>query len=284
MKISFCSIAFRSQPTDIDGIVSILSPLGYDGVEVWGNHLPGKDRDSLNYLAETLTDAGLRVPMISPYFDITGDPESQRQSVVDTKAFCRACEILRAPLLRVFTGVSGSEEATAAQYSAAVRVLREMAAIAAASGVSLALETHPSTLVDSIPAVHRLLDAVDHPAVKINLDIYHMWEVHHDPVWAYEQLRGSVAHVHAKNANLGPVGPEHYPLLHDKHASQQIVGVTYLDNGDMAYQPFLRALQESGYDGFVSVEWFGPNAEAAAEHELAYLNDQVSWLKVQPST
>jgi len=272
VKISFCSIAFRSQPKGIDGIVSILSPLGYDGVEIWGNHLPDKNEDSLNSLVDTLAAAGLRVPMISPYFDITGDPESVRQSIIDTKTFCRTCEILRSPLLRVFTGVSGSDTATIAQYSGAVKALKEMAAIAAASGVTLALETHPGTLVDSIPAVLRLLDAVDHPAVKINLDIYHMWEVHHDPVWAYQQLREAVAHVHAKNANLGPVGPEHYPLLHDKRASQQIVGVTYLDKGDMIYPPFLRALRESDYDGFVSVEWFGPNAETAAAHELAFLS------------
>lgn len=281
MKISFCSIAFRSRPTGIDGIVSTLSLLGYDGVEIWGNHLPGEDEGSLKALAETLTGARLRVPMISPYFDITGGQESVSRSLVDAKKFCRACEILRAPLLRVFTGICGSDAATSAQYREAVGALREMAAIAAASGVSLALETHPSTLVDSVPAVHRLLDAVDHPAVKINLDIYHMWEIHHDPVWAYEQLRESVAHVHAKNANLGPVGPEHYPLLHDKHASQQIVGVTYLDTGDMVYSPFLQALRGSDYEGFVSVEWFGPDAEAAAEHELAYLNNQVSRLKAE---
>ncbi|HEX21661.1 MAG TPA: sugar phosphate isomerase/epimerase, partial [Actinobacteria bacterium] len=38
MKISFCSIAFRKSPKTILEIIPIIADLGYDAIEIWGNH------------------------------------------------------------------------------------------------------------------------------------------------------------------------------------------------------------------------------------------------------
>jgi len=48
-----------------------------------------------------------------------------------------------------------------------------------------------------------------------------------------------------------------------------------LGEGAMDYAPFLRALAEVNYGGYVSVEWFGPEPNRAAETELAYLRQHL---------
>ena len=38
------------------------------------------------------------------------------------------------------------------------------------------LETHPNTLTDTLPSTIELLEEVNHPNLKINLDFLHIWE------------------------------------------------------------------------------------------------------------
>jgi len=46
--------------------------------------------------------------------------------------------------------------------------------------------------------------------------------------------------------------------------------------GDMDYAPFPERLKEKNYEGFISVEWFGGEPWAAAEHEIAHLNESIA--------
>lgn len=272
MKTSFCSVAFRNETYSITDICSFIDSVGYDAVEVWGNHLP-EDADGLAGLAEHLRLLGMRVSMISPYFDLTGDEGAREKSLQRLNHLLEAAGVLGSPLIRVFTGLVGSAEATADQWQAAARCLRAMGERSRERGIRLALETHPRTLVDCVPSAQRLLALVDHPAVGLNLDIYHMWEIHGDAVWVLELLAPHVMHVHAKNARLSEDQRRqaNHPLLHDKQARGRFPGVTSLAEGDMKYQLFLESLQRRRLNGYVSVEWFGEEPEEAARRELAYL-------------
>lgn len=255
-------------PEPLTAIIEAVSDLGYDGIEIWGRHLPGVNVDEL---MSALHDRDLKVSMISPYFDLTGSRDARLMSVKEAGDYIDVAALLGAPLIRGFTGVVGSGDATREQFSACVAALREICARASEKHITVALETHPKTLVDTVPAALRLIEAVDHPHLKLNLDIYHLWEVHFDPIFVVNALFDHVVHVHAKNAAIPP--HSHYPLLHDKQATQDIFGVTRLSEGNMSYPAFLAELAQRDFRGFISLEWFGPDVLKTAAQELAYLRE-----------
>ncbi len=268
MKISLCSIGFRRTAQTLSEIIPIVAAIGFDGIEIWGEHFAGTDPREI---AALLSDSNLEASMISPYFDLTGTAAAREKSVSDADGFIAYAEAIDAPRIRVFTGVVGSLQADREQFDACAKALREVCDKAASSGVTMAPETHPKTLVDTVPGSLALLEAVDRPNLKLNLDIYHLWEIHFDPVAVLEWLFEHTAHVHAKNAKIPP--NSHYPLLHDQQASQDIIGVTPMAEGNMPYTGFLRSLKNKDFKGYVSVEWFGPDVEKTAASELAYLRD-----------
>jgi 3-dehydroshikimate dehydratase len=275
MKISFCSIAFRKTAEPLANIIPMVSEVGYDGIEIWGNHLEG-DGSDLPLIRESLKRHNLAVPMISPYFNITGGEADWERSRELARGCIDYAVALGAPLIRTFTGFIGSEEAGARVRSAATERLARLCDMAAEAGLTLALETHPKTLVDTVPAIKRLLGEVARPNLRLNLDIYHLWERHSDPLWVWSELSPYVRHIHAKNALIPPDDGENYPLFHDKQGLQEIIEVTYLADGNMNYRPFLARLRDDNFKGWISVEWFGREALKAAKHELEWLRAELA--------
>ncbi|MDP1808789.1 MAG: sugar phosphate isomerase/epimerase [Actinomycetota bacterium] len=270
MKISFCSIAFRKTDEPLTAIIPSLAEIGYDGVEIWGNHLVG-DGSDITAVESVLTENNMSVPMISPYFNVTGSKSDWETTLAAAKVYFTYAEALKAPLLRAFTGFLGSEDVEPDAWRSATSRLRVLCDLAAEKDLAVALETHPRTLVDNVAAVHRLLEEVARANLVLNLDIYHMWEKHQDPLWIWEQLKPHVRHVHAKNALIPPSDGDEYPLFHDKQGLQEIGGVTYLSGGNMEYKPFIAALVRDGFSGWLSIEWFGSDPLVAAEHELRWV-------------
>lgn len=272
MKFSFCSIAFRKNHTSLSEIIPRLSHFGYDGLELWANHLSG-GLSQAQEIRKRLDGFGLEIPMISPYFDFTGSQDKWVKSLESAEKFIELAGVLKAPLIRVFTGVVGSKEATEIQWRNCVKGLKIVAQMTAGKGISLALETHPSTLVDNTESTLMLLERVGAQNLRVNLDIYHLWEVHRDPLKVLDALYPHVAHIHAKNAFFSRViqGRDPHPFLHDRQAAQEFQGIAQLKAGEMDYKPFLEELVKREFPGFISIEWFGDNIFETAERELAYL-------------
>ena len=274
MKLSFCSIAFRKLEDPLTSIIPRLAEIGYAGVEVWGKHLRGDGSDTQNIIA-CLEENNMAVPMIAPYFNVTGSQADWQATIIEAETYFTYAVALKAPLVRAFTGFRGSAEVDANEWRIAAKRLAAICDLAAQSGLEVALETHPKTLVDSVDSIHRLLADVARDNLVLNLDIYHMWEQHQDPVWIWEQLKSSVRHVHAKNALIPPGNGDEYPLFHDKQGLQEIGGVTYLGRGNMDYKPFLDSITRDRFGGWVSIEWFGQDPFKAAAHELAWLKNHI---------
>lgn len=276
MKISFCSIAFRKESFSLEEIVPIIAEIGYDGIEIWGNHL-SEDWQKLGEIKRTLDKYSLQVSMISPYFNFTGSFQEWEASLQATEKFIDYAYLLQSPLVRVFTGVAGSDQVSPELRKRCVEGLKKAAAYGELKGIILALETHPCTLTDNIHSTLQLLGEVAADNLKINLDIYHFWEIYRDPVFVLQALSPHIVHIHAKNAILSPEERRKnpHPFLHDRQAQQEFVGVTHLAEGEMEYQPFLRELVRENFSDFLSVEWFGENVQEAAHHELVYLRQQL---------
>jgi 3-dehydroshikimate dehydratase len=254
MLISFCSIAFRE--SKIEDLVPGIARLGYDGIEIWGNHLMEFHRreGEMTTLINLLGDARLSVPVISPYFSFTEGEEKLSSSFQTAKEFVSYSKILQNAAVRVFVGPPGSRDAGEAQWSAVVGSLQRMCD--ENPTVTFCLETHQGQLMDTTASTLEIIRRVGRKNLKVLLDIHNLFAVGEDPVEALRQLYPHIAHVHVKS------------LRGEK--------VCYLDEGDMNYLPFFSALRSSGYNRYLSVEWFGEQVWSAAEHEISILR---SWIR-----
>jgi len=252
MKAAMCSIAWKPDP--IESVLPLIAAAGYTGAELWGPHLDRyvEAAGSLDPLVAQLDRLGLQVPMISAYFDLLNEPDEG--IAIATRHLHYALRV-GAPLVRMFTGGGSSAGANEADWAIIAEVLGEICALAAPYHVTFALETHDGHLHDTTAGTLRLLDAVNRPNLGVNLDIYNLVARGEAPLWALEQLWPWLRIVHLKNVRTIDGAPQPCGLA----------------EGEMDYVPFLRALAARGYEGYVSIEWFGAAPERAAATELAFL-------------
>ncbi len=257
MRAAMCSIAWREDA--IQKVAPRVAAAGYAGIEVWGPHVDRlvAEGGQVAELAQQLGELGLAVPMVSAYFDLARDPEG---SVETARCALGYCQALGSPLLRVFTGGGNSDRASIGAWRAVVAGLRRLCSMAAERGVELALETHDGHLHDTTDSTLRLIRQVGMPNLGVNLDICNLFVRGEDPVAALKRLEPYLRILHLKNSRC--------------EAGRWQSGMP-LGEGAMDYGTFLSALARSHYGGYVSIEWFGPNPDAAAVSELAYLRGEL---------
>jgi len=253
IKPSMCSIGWRDEP--IRSAIEAVSQAGYVGIEVWQPHVERhlEVGGTLASLSALLEQHALTAPMLSGYYDLA---ERAEESLRDLERHAEQAEALQAPMLRMFTGGRSSTEALPAAWDVVTETLQQACDIADKRGLGIALETHEGHLHDTTESTLCLLGSVARPNLFVNLDIYNLYAIGEDPVAALDQLGPHVRMVHLKNAI--------------RQNESRRLGIP-LAEGDMPYAPFLHALAESGYDGYVSIEWFGPLPAEAAISELRYL-------------
>lgn len=257
IRPAMCSIAWRNEP--IERVAPIVAAAGYLGIEAWGPHLDRyvQEHGALAPLAQQFRDLGLQTPMISAYFDLARDLET---SLETARRYLGYADELGAPLIRVFTGGGDSAQASIAVWRAVTAGLKRMCHLAAAAHVDLALETHDGHLHDTTDSTLRLIRQVGEPNLGVNLDIFNLFARSENPVRALKRLLPYMRIVHLKNGAWDGARWQYgRPLA----------------VGAMDYDAFLRALAESNYGGFVSIEWFGDNPQSAAISELDYLHQQL---------
>ncbi len=250
----FCTIAFQSNKwgKDLDvevpigDILPILSDANFDAAEVWWPHVAELSYQELPGLAGQLHNFGLETAMLSPYFDFTGSQQSARESVELGKRVLESADQLDSRGIRCFTGKVGSADADEAQWQRTVESLQELAE--AGPDVVWALETHPRNLMDNVDATRELMQRVDRANVGL---IFQPSTFLGHEMDALDALAPWIRHVHATNKRDG------------QRAS--------LAEGEMDYAAIVQALRDRDFDGYISVEWMGPDPAEAARREGAYL-------------
>jgi 3-dehydroshikimate dehydratase len=235
VKTSFCSIAYKPRPdVGIREIIRDVAAAGYDGVEVWWPHVEGKSEAELGEIRAAAAEAGLAIPMLSPYLgNFNLAMTNYDEMIARARAAAPVAVRLGAPLLRAFVGWTcecSSLTAGEDYWRFNLRGLREMAAIAADHGLAIAMETHERTLVDSVAGVRRLVNEADgRLRVNFQLDDMAANSALPDGVAVYEALKPLVVHMHAPLT--APDSPE---------------------AGELGR--ILAAMRRDGFGGFVSVE------------------------------
>ena len=116
--------------------------------------------------------------------------------------------------------------------------LRYAAERAHSAGIQIAIENEDGFWADTGRRTAALVRAVNHPALAVNWDPGNAFSAGDEPFpEGYQHLRGLVRHVHFKDAVRAPDG-----------TVRQVV------DGQIRWADQIRALEEDGYDGFISVE------------------------------
>jgi len=145
---------------------------------------------------------------------------------------------------------------TTDRYKIMQEACYELASYADSVGAHFAVETGPETSL----ALKEFLDSLNSTGVAVNLDPANLRMVTgDDPVQAVYNLRKYIVHTHAKDGNrLIEVDPGYiYGVLHP--VPQELQGKKFfeevpLGTGSVDFPAYLKALEDIGYRGFLTIE------------------------------
>ena len=126
------------------------------------------------------------------------------------------------------------------------------------AGVRFALEVHPTEIAFDIVTAHRTLDALGgHPAFGFNYDPSHLAYQGVDCVAFIREFAGRIHHVHMKDVwwsdepRRSGVFGGHLEFGH----AERYWEFRSLGRGRVPFEDVIRALNQIGYEGPLSVEW-----------------------------
>jgi sugar phosphate isomerase/epimerase len=143
-------------------------------------------------------------------------------------------------------------------------------------GVKFALEAHPTEIAFDIHSAHLALKALNyHPAFGFNFDPSHFGYQHVDYVRFIYEFSDRIFHVHMKDAYWSDV-PKTVGVFggHMEFGdNRRYWNFRSLGRGSVQFENIIRALNDIGYNGPLSVEWedSGMNREAGATEACAFV-------------
>jgi sugar phosphate isomerase/epimerase len=244
---------------DLEAAFQKLAALGFDGVELMTRRpslldaprvcaLLAKYRLQLTGLCSGHIFGEEGLGLVRP--DLTINPEAitRLKEFVDAAAAFGPTTMVNIGRSR---GVGDPANLEGTLETAAVAI-RELADYAQPKGIRLILEPISR---DEVNFVHSTQDGVDlvkrvdRPNFGLMVDTYHMVREDADMLQSFYTAAPYIWHVHISDSNRRLPG-----------------------SGEIDYQDVVRALEENGYAGFVSLEiqpW--PDPQAAAQRSIEYL-------------
>ena len=201
-----------------------------------------------------LAESGLEALQLCPYFNVTGTETELAETLAQGRRYVEWARLLQCPHIRVFTGKVSETEATEAQFTQAVSGLRALCDLG--PELQFVLETHRGSLMESSEGTLRLLQAVERPNLRVNLQVP-MANGKETPETSASMLGKYTVHIHAHNWQ----GKER--------------NLVCLSEGDYSFPAFLGVLRQAKFDGVISIEHGDHLGKAdpwqVAAHEAAYL-------------
>lgn len=145
-------------------------------------------------------------------------------------------------------------------------------------GVKFALEAHPTEIAFDIHSAHLTLKALNnHPAFGFNFDPSHFGYQHVDYVRFIYEFSERIFHVHMKDAYWSdvPMGIGVFGGHSDFGDNRRYWNFRSLGRGKVNFENIIRALNDIGYNGPLSVEWedSGMNREAGATEACQFVKN-----------
>lgn len=233
---------------------------GYAAVELRGllgqMDLPASSEFNAGRLKEKRADlaaAGITVACLGSSAQMHhGDPATRKKHLDEGRRFIDLAAALKTPCVRVFGDKVPPGDDKAAVVQRVGAGLRELAAHARGSGVTVIIESH-GDFTDSPTLLAMLEAAGDGPAI--------LWDTHHTvvagherPAGTFRQLATHVRHTHIKDSVPADGDERKYVLLGE---------------GEVPIRQIVQTLASGGYKGYYGFEWEKVWHPDIAEPEIA---------------
>ncbi len=279
---------------DCETIIQRAKEMGYDGVELacWGDHFEVAKANAAysqakrellakhdmkcfaisNHLAgqAVCDNIDARHKQVVPdYVWGDGDPEGVRQRAAEElKKTARAAKEFGVSVVNGFTGSSiwhliySFPPVLPGQIDAGFRDFADrfgpILDVFQENGVKFALEAHPTEIAFDIASAERALEALDHhPAFGFNYDPSHFGYQGVDYVEFLYRFADRIFHVHMKDVGWSdrPTEAGVFGGHVDFHNRKRYWDFKSVGRGKIQFEPIIRALNDIGYTGPLSVEW-----------------------------
>jgi sugar phosphate isomerase/epimerase len=265
MKLAICNETYVDWP--FDRICADAAECGYDGIEIAPSTLDPDPRnlteDHARAVGEMAHRAGLEVVGLHWLLKApegmhltTPDSKIRKKTIRYLEHLARLCAAMGGSVLVLGSpkqrGIEKGGDRDGA-WRHAVDGCRRVAETAGPLGVTLAIEPLASYLTNFVTTAAegaRLVEAVDHEAFRLHLDVFAM-SSEDAPIPRIVAEHGqSLAHVHVNDTGMGGPG-----------------------SGDVDYPTIIAALRAVHYDGFLSVEVFdfAPGGPKIARDSIEFL-------------
>ena len=197
-----------------------------------------------------------------------------RERVDYSKKILDLAKELETDIVTTHIGVVPSDP-THDRYKIMQEACRELAEYADSIDAHFAVETGPETSAD----LKGFLDSLDSTGVGVNLDPANLVMVTgDDPVKAVHNLKKYIVHTHAKDGKqIFYRDPEIvYGIKKDVIVTDDSFIEVPLGEGSVVWPDYLKALEEIGYNGFLTIEReVGDNPEKDIRAAVEFLKAQM---------
>lgn len=209
-------------------------------------------------LAESAAANGLHAVIFSgnTFAEPLVDPTRQSEAMAHLRRSLEVASRFGTKLQVIHVGYMHPQRSRVEQWRAAVRGLRAAAVMAQAAGVTLTVEPlnssrdHPGYFLDSLPDALRLVDEVDHSAVRLLLDLYHMRLMHEDLLDRLPEVLAKTVHIHVAD----------------------VPGRGEPGSGAIPWRDVMGLIRDSGYQGTIGLEcWPTTTPEEALRRSVEVL-------------
>ncbi|WP_174316122.1 sugar phosphate isomerase/epimerase [Exiguobacterium sp. JMULE1] len=253
MKLALCTISYRHHLRSFNDLIDFASEEHFDAIDIWGVHAEHLRTEEV----ERLKSSHLNVSMLSHYLNLDA-PMSEL--LAETKRLSRLATRIGTERIRIFAGNEASHTLSDAKWDQLVYRLKGICRVLDSAGQRLLLEFHPNTATDTVETTIRLLQAINHPACRINFDVLHVIESKADPVEAYFRLASYVDHLHLKTvANVDQFSVFEPTNVYAASGSRE--GMVPLFEGIVDYHQFFEDVSGHLDHLTASLEWFGPDPD-----------------------
>jgi sugar phosphate isomerase/epimerase len=166
-------------------------------------------------------------------------PAERRKRIEHTRACLQLAHDLGSPTISIEPGgpLDGRDEATG--LGLFVEALEELAPLAESLGVLICIEPEPGLVIERSDEYLSFIPRISSPAVAMNFDVGHIYCVGEDPAEAVGRLGQHIRHIQIEDIA---------PSREHRHLTP--------GDGAIDFHSLRRALAETGYEGYVTVELY----------------------------
>jgi len=263
-SITFLGVWYKGAALPLEEMIKKAKEYGYSGIEIDGKRTHGNPLDwptaRCKELKKVADATGIDIYGVAANNDFSSPmPESRECQILYVKNLIRMTSDFGAKTLRLFMGWPGvTLHPQLANYDIAKDIwnythskftedetwswvregLTECSKYASDAGITLALQNHKPVVKD-YPDVLRMVKEVNSPGLKVSLDVPIMDDKSADNIHKAALATGNLQVL------------SHFGGEYERGSDGKVIGQDF-------YRPFIQAMHEIGYSGYMSYELCHP--------------------------